>query len=114
MDDWFRFVLGALAVWRVTHLLNAEDGPWDIFIHLRRKIGEGFWGALFDCFYCLSLWIAAPFAFVVSAGWLERVLAWLALSGAAILLERVTAQPPPPTVVRYMEGDSTDDELLRR
>ena len=24
--DWLRIVLGILCVWRVTHLLNAEDG----------------------------------------------------------------------------------------
>lgn len=114
MDEWFRFALGTLAVWRITHLLHAEDGPWDLFVRLRHKIGEGFLGTLFDCFYCLSLWIAAPVAFVVSAGWIERALAWPALSGAAILLERATASSAPPTVVRYMEGDQTDNELLRR
>jgi hypothetical protein len=41
-----------------------------------------------DCFYCLSLWIAAPVAGVIGATPTERVLLWLAASGGAILVER--------------------------
>lgn len=114
-EEWFRFALGALAVWRLTHLLQAEDGPWDLVVRLRRAAGHGFWGSLLDCFYCLSLWVAAPFALLVSPDWLIRLLAWPALSAAAILLER-TGQPSPaaPPAVRYWEGEETNDELLRR
>lgn len=28
-EDWYRFALGTLYVWRVVHLLRAEEGPWD-------------------------------------------------------------------------------------
>jgi len=89
MNAYF-FVLGALAVWRVSHLLNAEDGPWDAVVRLRRAAGNGFWAGLMDCFYCLSLWVSAPIALAIGQSWLERALLWPALSGAAILLERVT------------------------
>ena len=61
-DGVLRLVLGILGVWRITHLLQAEDGPWDVIVRLRRAAGDGFWGSLLDCFYCLSLWIAARFA----------------------------------------------------
>ncbi len=37
-------VLGMLAVWRITHLLNAEDGPWKLLVRFRRALGNGFWG----------------------------------------------------------------------
>lgn len=84
-------LLAVLGVWRTTHLLQAEDGPWGIVVRLRRFAGNGFWGELLDCFYCLSLWIAVPFALEVGASWKERLLLWPALSGAAILLERMTA-----------------------
>jgi Protein of unknown function (DUF1360) len=85
---WYWLSLGILGVWRVTHLLAAEDGPWDLIAHVRRAAGNGFWGKLLDCFYCLSLWVAAPFALSIGRDWRERVLLWPALSGAAILLER--------------------------
>lgn len=88
-------ILGVLAVWRITHLLNAEDGPGRIFAKFRRMAGEGFWGELLDCFYCLSLWIAAPMAYFLGTSWGERLLLWPALSGAAILLERSTSRPRP-------------------
>jgi hypothetical protein len=88
MTSPYWFVVGAIGVWRITHLLNAEDGPSEVLVRLRRLAGSGFWGELLDCFYCLSLWIAAPFAFVIASRWGERLLLWPALSGAAILLER--------------------------
>ena len=87
---FYWLTLGVLAVWRVTHLLQAEDGPWNLIVRLRKFAGNGFWGQLLDCFYCLSLWIAAPFAWFLGQGIKERFLLWLAFSGAAILLERIT------------------------
>lgn len=88
-----RFGLAALAVWRLTHLLAVEDGPGNAVAGLRAKLGDTFWGRLMDCFYCLSLWIAAPLAPFVGRSPGETALVWLALSGAACLLERATAAP---------------------
>lgn len=85
-----RFVILILVVWRLTHLIQAEDGPWEIICRIRKAAGNGFWGSLMDCFQCLSLWIALPFGFWQGTGWDGRVLLWLALSGASILLETVT------------------------
>jgi hypothetical protein len=79
--------LGVLAVWRLTHLLSAEDGPWDVVFHLRRWAGESMWGRALDCFNCLSMWIALPFAVGVGETWKERLLLWPALSGGAVLLQ---------------------------
>ena len=84
------FLLGTLCVWRVTHLLNAEDGPGDIVVHLRREAGPGFFGQLLDCFYCLSVWVAAPLALLLGGKSGERILLWPALSAGAILLERLS------------------------
>lgn len=108
------FLLAALGVWRITHLLNAEDGPWDLLARLREGLGDGFWGSLLDCFYCLSLWIAAPFA-LLGDGWRERLLLWPALSGAAILLERLTARPGAGVApAAYFEDEEDDDGMLRQ
>lgn len=93
----YELTLAALCVWRITHLLQAEDGPWDLVVRLRRTVGEGFFGRLLDCFYCLSLWISLPFAWGFGASWRERLLLWPALSAVAILLERCTA-PSPRTI----------------
>lgn len=108
---FYWLIISALAVWRLTHLLAAEDGPWDVFVRIRRKIGDGFWGWLLDCFYCLSLWIAAPFAYLVGESLRERLMLWLALSAGAILIERGTSKEvgSPP----YFEDGGQDDALLR-
>src|SRR6516165_7572727 len=87
---FYWLALGAFGVWRITHLLNAEDGPRQIFVRLRELVGKGFWGDLLDCFYCLSLWVAVPFSWWIGEGWRERILLWPALSAAAILAERVS------------------------
>ena len=60
--SFYWLTLGILAVWRVTHLLQAEDGPWDMVVRFRLWLADGFWGRLLDCFYCLSIWVAL-------AGW---------------------------------------------
>lgn len=88
--DGRAFVLCTLAVWRIAHLLALEDGPFDLVFKLRRAVGQGFFGKLLDCFLCLSLWVAIPFALLVSNGWIGRVVSWLALSGSASVLFLLT------------------------
>jgi hypothetical protein len=86
----WRFVLCSLAIWRITHLLAEEDGPWDLIAHLRAALGSSIFGRLMDCFYCLSLWISLPLAIWLSSGWIGLLVHWQALSGVACLLERTT------------------------
>jgi len=90
---WIRFVLAVLATWRVTHLLASEDGPADLMVRIRARLGRGLAGSLMDCFNCLSFWIAAPAALFVSRKPLAWLFTWLALSGAACLLERLGHEP---------------------
>lgn len=110
---FYWLILGILCVWRITHLLQAEDGPWNVVVRLRKTAGEGFWGRLLDCFYCLSIWIAAPIAFVIGQGWLEQMLLWPALSAGAILLERLInpVEHIPPAL--YFEDKEDEHVLLR-
>jgi hypothetical protein len=95
MEFWSRFLLAGLAIWRVGHLVAEEDGPWRVIVRVRRMAGHGFWGQLMDCFYCLSLWLAAPFAFWVADRGLDRVVTWLALSGMASLIYKLTTKAAP-------------------
>jgi hypothetical protein len=110
---FYGLALGVLGVWRVAHLLNAEDGPWGVFVRLRRRAGSGFWGELLDCFYCLSLSTAVPFALVIGTGWRERLLLWPALSAGAIVLERVTAGKKDSSPL-YWEDREVQDGMLRQ
>jgi hypothetical protein len=86
-----RLAIGMLATWRITHLLAEEDGPADIVLRVRARAGSSRIGELMDCFGCLSFWVAAPVAAVVSPRRQDVPLTWLGLSGAAYLLERATS-----------------------
>ena len=134
---YYWLALGVLSVWRVTHLLAKEDGPWGILARLRHGTGGrvggraggqagaragagaagpagGFWSGLLECFYCLSLWISAPFALWLGQSWKERALLWPAISALAILLERAFDREPAAPAAAYWEEEDTDHALLRR
>jgi hypothetical protein len=87
-----RLTLAAFATWRVTHLLALEDGPGDIVVALRSRLGDGQLGRLMDCFDCLSLWTAAPVAVLVGEERRDWPLLWLGLSGAACLMQSASGE----------------------
>ncbi len=97
-----QWLLVALATWRLSHLLAEEDGPGNAVVRLRAWLGDSAPGRAMDCFYCLSLWLAAPLALLVARDVLGFVLTWLGASGAACLLERVTQ---PRSHHQAREGD---------
>jgi hypothetical protein len=105
---FYWLTLGVLAAWRITHLLNAEDGPWNLLVKLRRLAGNSVFGSLLDCFYCLSLWVAAPLACFLGDGWKQRLLLWPAISGGAILLQKVTSREPVGLTAEYREEERNE------
>lgn len=122
---FYWLILGALCVWRLTYLLHAEDGPWRVFARLRRGSARTFMAGPMNCFFCLSLWIAIPFAVVIGVDAGERLLLWPALSAAAILMDRIVSSTQPvqatfwedreqAEVSSEYETRSEQDVLLRK
>jgi len=112
----YRFLLAALATWRVTHLITREDGPAQMIYRMRRWMGAGFWGQLMDCFLCFSLVVAAAMAFFVASRPVAWVVSWLAISGGACLLERWSAREPagvPPVVIEKLGSAEESHGVLR-
>ncbi|CAN5672049.1 hypothetical protein BH11PSE8_BH11PSE8_17260 [soil metagenome] len=113
---WPKLVLGILAAWRLTHLIAFEDGPFDVVARVRASLGDGVWGRMVDCFQCLSLWVAFPISLWLTdgagTGTIDTALVWLALSGAACLLERI-AQPAVTMHTMPEPGPGEDDGMLR-
>ena len=108
---FYWLVLGILAVWRITSLVSLEDGPADIFSRMREAVGDGVIGKGLSCFYCSSLWVAAPVAYVIGESWFERTLLWLGLSAGAIMLHRLTDRADEPAV--YFEDKENENAVLR-
>jgi hypothetical protein len=86
------FLAAVLAVWRVTHLVVVEDGPFDLLRRVRELGARIGLERLLNCFLCGSVWVAVPFAILIARGWKETVVLVPALSGGAILLERITRE----------------------
>lgn len=89
--NWFLFLIGALATYRLSLLISKEDGPAWIFRKLRRlpppksSVKQGI-----SCLLCVSLHMSAPVALYF--WWSGRIsntdiwLYWLAFSAAAIVI----------------------------
>jgi hypothetical protein len=102
-----QIIVAVLATWRVTHLLASEDGPADVIAKFRALLGQSLAGELMDCFNCMSLWIAAPAALFVTRHLMDWLLVWLAVSGAACLLQRLGREPVVmQPVFKTSEGDT--------
>lgn len=110
------FVVGVLGVWRVAHLVTAEDGPWGIVATVRGWAGHGVLGQLLDCFNCSSLWVGGAWALALPGSWGQWLGLGLALSGGAILVERLSA--PSAAVATFVESEPAatedGDGMLRR
>ena len=82
-----KLLLAALACWRLTSLLVYEDGPDQMFSRFR----DWLWITdLLDCFWCTSLWAAAPLAALV--WWPDgkmMIMGWLAISTGSILVDEI-------------------------
>jgi len=112
--EFYWLFISILAVWRLTHLIALEDGPWDIIVRLRRKLGTSMWGNLLDCFYCLSLWASIPFAYLVGTSWLEIIILWPAISAGSIIIEMVTNSLKKNNNPIYFEDEDTEDKNVLR
>jgi len=115
VDDialWPRGVLAILATWRLTHLIVRENGPAALLARTRAALADRLGVAILDCFYCASLWVAAPLALWVASRPLDVAITWLALSAAACLCERIGQ---PDVVVQSLSEPipGEDDGMLR-
>ena len=102
--DLSRLVVGILGVWRITHLVVAEDGPWDVIVWLRERAGASRWGELMDCFKCLSIWVAVPFAVMLTGPWSKRIAFLPALSAGAIVLHEAQHRSTDDSAAADSEG----------
>jgi hypothetical protein len=70
-------------------------------VFIKHRIG------VFECFFCLSIWSVLPVALLIGIGSRQILLFWLALSAAAILIERAAF---PATFVEIPEFFDEEEE----
>ena len=92
-DSWFWLALSSLVVWRTTMLLVYETGPFDLLRRVRKLAGSLGLERAFECFHCVSLWIAILVVPLVYIPDLATPFLILAVAGNASLLERWLAPP---------------------
>jgi len=96
-----RFLIYALATWRLAHMLAAERGPYDVLGKLRAACGVGYEAdgsivaeteaaQLATCVWCSSVWLAAGLGL---ARWVwpalgDGLAGILAASTVAVFIER--------------------------
>ena len=90
MTELVKYLILVIVVWRLTHLISAEDGPFDLIFKLRKLLGNSFLGKLMDCFYCLSIWVGLAVALFAGTNIPEIIILVFYYSGASILLEKLT------------------------
>ncbi len=92
-----RFVIVALAVYRLAHLIALDDGPGDLLIRLRTAVAGRYglesWQARGVCCpVCVSFWLVWPAALLLQPeSLLEFAVLALALSAPAAVIARWTA-----------------------
>lgn len=86
----------ALATWRITSLFVEEEGPYLLFVRLRKFIGVDYneyseviakneFAKMFTCIWCLSIWVSI-FVTVVYIIVGATIFLPFALSAIAILI----------------------------
>jgi len=94
MNDALLYALVTLAVYRVSHMIAGEDGPFLVFAKLRGALYERFahiarWSWLYEgaaCVLCLSFWFSFIGALITPGLFL---LDWLGIAGAALIIHKV-------------------------
>lgn len=99
MPDWLAFILACFACFRLAELIAVDDGPGDVLLWIRAKLG-GYdlgedgrpatsIGRAIICPYCVGIWLAFGLAFVVAPLDWRLLLWWLAIAGGQAFLQYV-------------------------
>lgn len=83
-------VIAALATYRVARIITEEEGPFEIFARLRRRVADDqTWIARgLHCPFCVGFWVAGVFVvYLIAIGEVPITLVpilWPAVAGAAV------------------------------
>lgn len=95
--EWL--IIGILATYRLTYLINSENAPFNLAGRFRTWIGIRYdersqkvitnqFAEMVNCFYCLSIWMGLLVFIVLYVPAIQIVVLPFALSGGASMLKR--------------------------
>jgi len=82
------FIIAVLAVWRVSIIITADEGPFGMFEAIRGRIdpNQTSWlGRGVRCVGCVSVWVSLLAALILHSSLIE----WFGLAGGALLVHRI-------------------------
>jgi hypothetical protein len=92
---WLLFVSGALATFRLSHLVSKERGPLSVFERIRNALprGRGSAQEWLSCIFCFSLTASAVVCVLLWTGGVrltlqEWIVNWLGFSGVALIINQ--------------------------
>ena len=92
---WLLFVAGALATFRLSHLVSKERGPLSVFERIRNALPRGRDSAQewLSCIFCFSLTASAVVCVLLWTGGLrltlqEWIVHWLGFSTVALIVNQ--------------------------
>ena len=120
-----QIIVLALTTWRIATMVVNEDGPWFVFVKIRRLVGiylerthsnrpdgtlliserkhvdSSFFSQLLSCVWCFSVWVGAAwtvFYFVVSPTIVTYCALPFALSAVSVFMELLVDKLKKPVV----------------
>jgi hypothetical protein len=92
---WLLFVSGALATFRLSHLVSKERGPLCVFERIRNALprGRGSAQEWLSCIFCFSLSASAAVCLLLWTGGFratlqEWIVYWLAFSAVSLIINQ--------------------------
>lgn len=96
-----------MATWRIASMLVNEDGPWYVFLELRKRVGiayddlgqidsirENLPASILSCVWCCSVWIAFGWglAYLLSPIVVLKIATALSFSTVAIVIDNLLSR----------------------
>lgn len=99
MPDWLVFILASFATFRLAELVAVDDGPGDVLLWMRARLGaydlgedgqpETSIGRMVICPYCLGIYFAGLLTLTLWPISILTPLYWLAIAGGQAFLQHV-------------------------
>lgn len=97
ISDFLLLITASFACYRLAKLITWDNGPFDIFLKFRTRVGVYDYnedlqpytnlGKFFSCPYCVGIWVALVIVLLLYGAQMLVPLYWLAVAGLQSIYE---------------------------